>query len=158
MGRPIVVKGDPVRGTDTHNVTGTTGSPPVPYTGVADYAYKGAITDATSDFVRIGGTPVALTTSRSTLDPGETAPPAGGHYGPAGSNFQPAGPNTPTVTITDTPLGTGTPGAGAGSALLTVDGTPVLLDGDAIDTCTGVGATAGSTVTAQGQDFVRCSN
>jgi hypothetical protein len=157
MGRLAVVEGDPVRGTDTHNVTGTIGSPPAPYTGVGDYAYRGSITGGTSGFVRIGGLPVALATSSSTLDPGETAPPAGGHYGPAGGTFRPSGPSTPTLVIADTPLGTGTPGAGAGSALLTVDGTAVLLDADPVDTCSGVGATAGSSVTARGQDFVRCS-
>jgi len=161
MGKLVVVKGDPVSGTDTHNVTGTATNPAappptVPYTGVADFAYNGAITGQLSDFVTIGGIPVALMTSRSTLNPGEDTPPAGGHSGPKGANFIPATPVpiAGSLSITDAPLGTGAPNAGAGSALLTVGGAKVLLDADKIDTCSGVGALADSTVSAQGQDFV----
>ena len=161
MGKLVVVKGDPVEGTDTHNVTGQAtnpGAPPptVPYTGVADFAYNGAMTGQLSSFVSVNGDPVALVDSRSTLNEGEAAPPAGPHSGPKGSNFVPAAPAPipTTISITDTPLGTGVPNAGAGSALLTVDNVKVLLDADTIDTCSGVGGTAGSTVTAQGQDFV----
>jgi len=80
----------------------------------------------------------------------------------SGTNFVPAtGTTVPTPTaqiqIVDTPLGTGAPNSGAGSGLLTVDGTRVLLDGNEIDTCSGVGAKADSSVAAQGQDFVTCS-
>jgi hypothetical protein len=160
MGRLVVVRGDPVSGTDTHNVSGMTGSsPPVAYTGVGDYTYTGSVTDALSDFVTVGGVPVALVTSKSSLDPGQTVPPSGGHSGPAGSNFVPPAPapNPVTLSIVDSPLGTGVPNAGAGSGVLTVGGVKVLLDADEIDTCSGVGAPAGSTVTAQGQDFVTCS-
>lgn len=161
MGKLVVVKGDPVSGTDTHNVLGvaTNPSPPpptVPYTGVGDFTYNGAVTARLSDFVTIGGVPVAVVTSRSTLNTGEASPPAGKHSGPQGTNFVPPtpAPEPITLSITDTPLGTGVPNAGAGSALLTVGGAKVLLDADKIDTCSGVGATADSTVTAQGQDFV----
>jgi len=162
MGKLVVVKGDPVRGTDTHNVSGqaTNPAPPppptVPYAGVADFQYDGAVTGKLSDFVRIGGVPVALVSSRSALNPGEDAPPAGKHSGPQGTNFVPPTPVpvASTLSITDAPLGTGAPNAGAGSAVLTVGGVKVLLDADKIDTCSGVGKTADSTVTAQGQDFV----
>jgi len=162
MGKLVVVKGDPVSGTDKHNVTGLAIPPPPnsPYTGVGDFAYNGAITGQLSDFVTIGAVPVALVTSRSTLNTGEDIPPAGKHSGPQGTNFFPSTPapdtstGPPFLSITDTPLGTGVPNAGAGSALLTVGGVKVLLDADEIDTCSGVGAKAGSTVTAQGQGFV----
>ena len=49
------------------------------------------------------------------------------------------------------------PNAAAGSSLLTVGGAKVLLDGDKIDTCDGLGVKANSTVTAMGQSFVSCS-
>jgi hypothetical protein len=161
MGKLVVVKGDPVSGTDTHNASGqaTNPSPPPPtvaYTGTADFQYDGAVTGQLSDFVRIGGVPVALVTSRSTLNPGEDTAPSGKHSGPQGRNFVPTAPVpvASTMSITDTPLGTGVPNAGAGSAVLTVGGVKVLRDADKIDTCSGVGKKAGSTVTAQGQDFV----
>ncbi|GIH14144.1 hypothetical protein [Rugosimonospora africana] len=158
MGKLVVVKGDPVSGTDKHNVSGQTStSPPVAYTGVGDYTYTGSITDALSDFVTIGGVPVALLTSHSSLDPGEDAPPTGGHSGPTGSNLVPAGANPISLSITDSPLGTGVPNAGAGSGVLTVGGVKVLLDADKIDTCSGVPAPGKSTVTASGQSFVTCS-
>lgn len=158
MGTLVVVKGDPVQGTDKHNVSGSTDTnPPVAYTGVGDFEYDGAITDKLSDFVRIAGVPVALVTSRSSLNQGEGSP-AGKHGGPQGSNFSPVAPPPKplTLSITDD-IGIGVPNKGAGSAVLTVNGVKVLLDADKIDTCSGVGAKAGSTVTAQGQDFVTCS-
>jgi hypothetical protein len=159
MGKLVVVKGDQVQGTDTHNVKGFVKSPPTPppdYAGTGDFKYNGAVTAQLSDFVRIGGVPVALVTSHSALNPGEGTPPAGKHSGPQGTNFVPQTPEpaASTLSITDTPLGTGVPNAGAGSALLTVGGVKVLLDADKIDTCSGVGAKADSTVTAQGQNFV----
>ncbi|MEU1390954.1 MULTISPECIES: hypothetical protein [unclassified Nonomuraea] len=164
MGRPVVVKHDPVRGTDQHNVTGqaTNPAPPpptVPYIGVGAFDYVGAITDQVSDLVTIAGVPVALVTSRSTLDPGQTAP-AGRHAGPQGGAFvPPAPPPVPaTLTISDAPLGTGVPNAAAGSALLTIGGVKVLLDGDLIDTCSGIGAPAGSKVSARGQSYVTCTD
>ena len=161
MGRLVVVKGDPVSGTDKHNVSGqaTNPSPPPPtvsYTGVADFNYDGAVTAQLSDFVRIGGVPAALATSHSALNAGEDTAPAGKHSGPQGTNFvlpTPV-PVASSLSITDTPLGTGVPNTGAGSVLLTVGGVKVLLDADKIDTCSGVSAKADSTVTAQGQNFV----
>lgn len=170
MGKLVTVQGDPVQGTDKHNVSGVgpnPAAPPptLPYTGVGEFQYNGTVTGRLSDFVRIAGRLVALVTSQSSLDPGQDAPPVGKHSGPAGSGFVagatsqaltpiPAGP--PPLSITDD-IGTGVPNAGAGSALLTVNGVKVLLDTDKIDTCSGIGAPAGSTVTAQGQDFVTCS-
>jgi hypothetical protein len=159
MAKLVVVKGDPVEGTDTHKVTGSTSSsPPAPYAGTGDYKYHGSITGQLSSLVTIAGTPVALVTSRSSLNPGE-ASPAGAHGGPQGSNFKPAAPapNPVTVNIADAPLGTGVPGSGAGSGLLTVNGVKVLLDGDKLDTCGPSPTKAASAVTAQGQDFVTCS-
>ncbi|MER6144921.1 hypothetical protein ABT174_33625 [Streptomyces sparsogenes] len=160
MDKLVVVEGDPVNGKDTHKVTGsTTSSPPATYTGTADFVYSGSMTQAVSDLVRINGTPVALVTSRSTLPPAETLPPSGKHSGPQGSNFIPPAPAPQplTLVITDAPLGVGTPGAVAGSTLLTVDGVKVLLDGDPVDTCSGIGAPAGSKVSARGQSLVTCS-
>ena len=161
MSRRVIVENDPVRGTDTHNVSGSnTNVPPNPYTGTGDFDYDGAMTERLVDFVRIAGRAVAVVSSGSTLNTGQDVRPAGKHSGPTGSNFKPAAPapNPATLNITDVPLGSGVPNAGAGSALLTVDGIKVLLDADEIDTCSGVGATAGSTVTATGQDFVTCSS
>jgi hypothetical protein len=161
MSKLVIVENDPVRGTDTHNVTGSdTSTPPNPYAGTGDFDYDGAMTDRLSDFVRIAGTAVAVVSSGSTLNTGEDVAPAGKHSGPMGSNFTPAAPapNPVTLQITDAPLGAGVPNAGAGSALLTIDGVKVLLDSDQIDTCSGVGAKAGSMVAATGQDFVTCSS
>jgi hypothetical protein len=151
MGKFVVVEGDPVAGADTHNVSGMT-AVPAPYVGTADFSYVGAITGQLSDFVRIDGVAVALVSSRSSLNEGEEAP-GGKHFGTSGSNFQPSDVDlTKPVQIMDKPLGTGAPGAGAGSGLLTVNGVEVLLDADPIDTCGGSGS-----VTASGQDFVSCS-
>jgi hypothetical protein len=168
VGVLVVVKGDAVEGTDKHNVSGLgpNPSPPPPptvaYSGVGDFEYHGAVSDRLSELVQIGGIPVALVTSKSSLNSGEKAPPAGKHSGPQGSNFVPSPttqaplPTEATLSITDD-VGTGVPSADAGSGLLTVGGVKVLLDGDAIDTCSGVGGLKGSTVTAEGQDFVSCS-
>src|SRR5262245_46676941 len=130
MAKLIVVEGDPVQGTDTHNVAGlgpNPAAPPptAPYIGTGRYQYVGKMTDSLSTFVKIGGKPVALVTSKSSLNPGETAPPAGGHSGPAGSGFVAGAGSTAltptpiTLSITD-PIGTGVPNAGAGSSLLTI--------------------------------------
>jgi hypothetical protein len=162
MGKLVVVRGDTVAGADKHNVSGMATNPPppptVPYTGVGSYKYAGSMTDGLSTFVRIGGKPAALVTSKSSLDPGETVPPTGGHSGPAGSGFVPPTPPPipSTLMITDQ-IGIGVPNASAGSALLSVGGTKVLLDGDQMDTCDGTGGKANSTVTAVGQSFVSCS-
>jgi hypothetical protein len=160
MSRLVIVENDPVRGTDTHNVSGFDSSaPPNPYTGTGDFDYDGAMTERLVDIVRIAGLAVAVVSSGSSLNTGQDAPPVGKHSGPMGSNFTPTAPppNPVTLRITDAPLGAGVPNAGAGSVLLTIGGVKVLLDTDEIDTCSGVGATAGSTVTATGQDFVTCS-
>lgn len=160
MGRLVTVQGDPVRGTDTHKVSGPANtSPPSTYIGTGDFTYSGSVTDALSSLVTINGRPIALVTSRSTLDPGEDTAPTGGHSGPRGSNFLPLtpAPQVPLLKITDTPLGRGVPNAAAGSALLTVEGAKALLDNDPVDTCSGVGALAGSKVTAKGQKLVTCS-
>jgi len=161
MTKKIVVEQDAVTGTDKHNVagTGTIASPPgtAPYAGFADFDYAGKMTGKLSDFVSIGGKPVALVTSESSLDPGESAPP-GKHAGISGKNFVPPAP-TPiaaTINITD-PIGKGVPGAAAGSAFVTIGGVKLLLDGDPIDTCDGLSIPGNSSVTASHQDFVSCS-
>jgi hypothetical protein len=164
MGKLVVVEKDPVTGKDKHKVQGDATNPAappptIPYAGIGDFDYKGAITGKLSDFVTIDGQPVALVSSESTLDPGEDAPPAGKHSGPQGSNFVPPSPAPIAITLSikDSPLGTGTPNSGAGSGVLTIGAVKVLLDADKIDTCSGVGAPAGSSVAAAGQDFVTCS-
>lgn len=166
MAKLITVENDKVEGTDKHNVTGTGPNPAAPppsapFSGIGDFQYKGKMTDALSDFVTIGGKPVALVDSKSSLNPGETAP-GGGHHGASGSNFVPGAgstaltPTTATLSITDT-IGEGTPSSIAGSGFVTIGGTKVLLDGDKIDTCDGMSVPMNSTVTAEGQDFVNCS-
>jgi uncharacterized Zn-binding protein involved in type VI secretion len=160
----LVVEGDPVQGTDKHTVMGQAKnpSPPpptVPYQGVGSFTYEGAMRERLSDLVRIDGAPVALTTSKSRLNVGEDVPLTGRHSGAKGSGFDPAEPAPITdalLKITD-PIGEGAPSADAGSGLVSVGGHPVLLDGDAIDTCDGLGGTANSTVTSSTQDFVRAS-
>ncbi len=165
MGTLIVVDGDKVEGTDMHSVSGdatnpAAPSPPptVPYVGVAYFDYKGKMTDELSDFVNIGGEAVAVFASKSSLDPGEDAPPAGKHSGPQGSNFIPPAPVPipPTLSIDD-PVGEGVPSATAGSSFVSINGSAVLLDGDSIDTCDGLSIPMNSTVTAENQDFASCS-
>jgi uncharacterized Zn-binding protein involved in type VI secretion len=135
------------------------------FVGIGSYKYNGSMTDSLSTFVQIGGKPVALVTSKSSLNPRETAPPTGGHSGPAGSGFTPGAGSVattpsplgpPLLRITDV-VGTGVPNAAAGSAPLTIGGVKVLLDGDKIDTCDGTGSKGNSNVTAGGQSFVSCS-
>jgi uncharacterized Zn-binding protein involved in type VI secretion len=163
MSKLITVDGDKVEGTDKHNVAGTATVPPptggtAPYTGVADFDYKGKMADALSDFVNIGGKAAAIVTSKSRLNPGEDTP-AGKHHGMQGSGFVPPGPNKPmeaTMSITD-PVGEGKPSSTAGSSFVNIGGDAVLLDGDKIDTCDGLSIPMNSTVTAQNQDFVSCS-
>lgn len=157
----LAVDGDPVEGTDTHTVQGTGKLPngtPTLGTWTGSFTYTGSMTDALSDFVSIGGDAVAVTSSASSLDPGEDIPPTGGHSGPKGTNFKPLPPvpEKKTLFITD-PIGTGTPGSAAGSGFVRIGGDPVLLDGDPIDTCDGTGATGNSSVTASTQDFVTAS-
>ena len=163
MGKLITVDGDKVEGTDKHNVSGlaqppSTPPPTVNYTGVADFDYKGKMTDELSDFVNIGGKAVATVSSKSSLNPGEDTP-AGKHHGMQGSSFVPPGPNKPieaSMSITD-PIGEGVPSSTAGSSFVNIGGDAVLLDGDKIDTCDGLSIPMNSTVTAQNQDFVSCS-
>ncbi|MCK4764132.1 MAG: hypothetical protein KAW12_18175 [Candidatus Aminicenantes bacterium] len=165
MGKLIVVENDTVEGTDKHNVSGNatnTAPPPAPptiaYSGFGDFDYVGQMTGELSDFVSIGGKPVALKTSTSSLNIGEDVAPVGKHSGPAGKNFvlpSPA-PITPSLSISD-PIGEGNPNVISGSSFVKVDGVEVLLDGDKIDTCDGMSVPMNSTVTAENQDFVSCS-
>ena len=172
MGKAVVVQGDSVKGKDTHNVVGVGPNPAFPpppptvtFVGTGSYTYTGSMTDSLSTFVQIGGKPVALVTSKSSLNPNETAPPTGGHSGPAGSNFAPGALSVAKLPLTLGPplliikdvIGTGVPNAAAGSALLTIGSVKVLLDGDKIDTCDGTGSKGNSNVTASGQSFVSCS-
>ena len=165
VGKLIVVEHDKVEGTDKHKVTGTgpgPSSPTDPYIGIGDFDYRGKITDQLSDFIKIGGKPVAKKDSKSSLDPGEDTPPTGKHSGPMGSNFVPDStstaptPKKSTLSITD-PIGEGNPNAASGSSFVKIDDVKVLLDGDKIDTCDGMGTLGNSTVTAENQDFVSCS-
>ena len=161
MSKRVVVQRDKVTGTDTHNVKGlqSAGSPPPTYTGTDQYDYAGKMTDQVSDFVSVDGKPIALKTSKSSLNPGESVPPTGRHSGPGGKkNFNPSSPapNPTSLQITDT-ISEGKPNSSAGSSFVTVGGVAILLDGDKIDTCDGTGQTGNSTVTSENQDFVSCS-
>jgi hypothetical protein len=156
----FVVEGDAVQGVDRHKVKGdaTSASGTVPYLGVGKFTYEGTMSGRLSDFVSVNGVPVALTSSRSRLKAGEDLFPTGRHTGPRGSGFDPTNPGLIplSLTILD-PIGEGVPSADAGSGLVSVGDQQVLLDGDAIDTCDGLGGTANSTVTSSAQDFVRAS-
>jgi hypothetical protein len=155
MGKLVVVQGDAVTGTDTHPVTWVS-PPPASLTvpGTADYQYVGSITDQLSTFVTIGGKPVALVTSQSSIKPGA----AGGHVAALGKNLTPPAPPPTPGSLIFAPLivGVGKPNAGSGSSLLKIGGVKVLLDADKMDTCDGTGS-GNSTVAASGQSFVTCS-
>ena len=158
MSKLLVVKGDPVDGTDTHNVSGldTTTPTPAAYTGTGDYKYKGEVKTGLSDFVTVAGTPLAVVTSGSDLRTDGKID----HQALSGSNFTPKSPPPNKATLVFVPptgVGPGKPNASAGSALLTVDGAKALLDGDAFDTCGITGGEKSSTVKANGQAFVTCS-
>ena len=156
MAELLVVKDDPVDGTDTHLVTGMfmAGSPPPAYSGAGDYDYLGAVAGGLSTLVRIDGVPLAVVTSTSSLRPAGTSK----HVASAGGNFVPAGPNTGTLLFSPaTGVGDGAPSASAGSSLLTVDGVKALLDGDTFDTCTIPGGKAKASVQAKGQSWVTSS-
>jgi hypothetical protein len=163
MGKLIVVENDKVEGTDKHNVSGdaTNPAPPpptVPYAGVGDFDYIGKMTGQLSDFLKIDSKSAALKDSKSSLNPGQSNPPAGKHSGPMGTNFvlpTPV-PIPATLKINDT-IGEGKPSATSGSTFVKVAGVAILLDSDKIDTCDGLSIPMNSTVTAQNQDFVSCS-
>jgi hypothetical protein len=159
----IVVENDKVEGTDKHNVSGDATNPAappptVPFVGIGDFDYVGKMTSDLSDFVSIDGIPMALKSSKSSLDPGEGS--IGKHSGPMGSNWVPPPPAPqpipPTLSISDS-VGEGNPSSNAGSAFVKVDGVKVLLDGDSIDTCDGMSIPMNSAVTSENQDFVSCS-
>ncbi len=164
MGKKVVVENDEVEGKDTHTVAGnalTSSTPPVtvPFTGKGDFDYKGKMTDALSDFVRIDGKPVATVQSRSSLNPGETAP--GGGHDPDSGSITPLAPTgvTPvekSMSLTDA-VGEGKPSASAGSGFVKVGGQNLLLDGDPLDSCGSLSNPMNSKVTASGQSFVSCS-
>jgi hypothetical protein len=162
MGTLIVVDGDKVEGTDKHNISGSGYDSAIPgtgtFTGIADFDYKGAMTDQLSDFVSIGGKAVALVTSQSSLDPGEDS--AGGHAASSAKNITIIAPTTVasgTATSINDSIGTGKPSAGTGSTFVKAGGTALLLDGDSIDTCDGLMIPMNSSITASEQDFVSCS-
>ena len=164
MGTLVIVEGDAVEGTDKHNVSGTGTDSAIPgpgsFTGFAEFDYKGSMTDELSDFVSIDGKPVALVSSKSSLDPGEDS--IGGHSPLSAKNITALvpptiTPGTETVTSITDPIGTGIPSAGTGSTFVKVGGDAFLFDGDSIDTCDGFSVPMNSTVTSSNQDFVSCS-
>jgi hypothetical protein len=155
MAKLVVVRNDPVDGTDTHPVTGQTNTnPPATYAGTGEYGYQGAVTEGLSDFVTVGGAAVALVTSTSTLRQDGTS----AHEAASGKNFTAPPPITSTLEfVSSKGVGDGTPSEGAGSTLLTAGGQKVLLHGDSFDTCGIDGGKASSTVAADGQDLLTCS-
>lgn len=158
MGKLVIVRNDSVEGTDTHPVSGsaTSGNATVPYAGAAGFDYHGRVTRQLSDFVRVGGAPLGVKSSRSALNPGETA--TGGHAGPSGKNFQPTAPAPIPSTMQITgDIGEGRPSATAGSRFVSAGGSPVLLDADRFDTCGPAAGAANSAVSAVTQNFVSCS-
>ncbi len=160
MGKLIIVESDKVQGTDKHNVSGSnTSSPPTAYSGMGDFDYAGKMTMQLCAFIKIDGKPVALKTSKSSLNPGETAPPLGKHSNLLGKNWNPATPPPNPVTLTLVGVtGEGSPDSGAGSKFVTAGGVALLLDGDKISTCDSTTPmNMNSAVTSQGQSFVFCS-
>ncbi len=163
MGKLIVIENDKVEGTDKHNVSGDgtiPGPPPstVPSSWIGDFDYAGKMTEELSGLVSIDGAPVALKNSKSSLNPGEDAAPIGKHSGPAGKNLLPPAPVPIPLTLSiDDQIGEGNPSAVSGSRFVKIEGVEVLLDGDKIDTCDGLSVPMNSTVTAENQAFVCCS-
>ena len=160
MGKLVIVENDKVEGTDKHKVLGlqAAGSPPPAYSGFGQFDYIGKMTEQMSDFVTIDGKPVALKNSKSALNSAEDIAPTGKHSGPMSKDFIPLAPapNTDSLQITD-PIGTGNPSVTSGSLFVKIDSIEILLDGDKIDTCDGLGVPMNSIVTADNQDFVFCS-
>lgn len=161
MGKLIIVENDKVAGTDKHNVAGNATNPAappptVPYKGVGDFDYVGKMTGDLSDLVKIAGKPVATKESKSALNLGEDT--SGKHAGLKGKNFVPPTPQpiAATLKITDK-IGEGKPSATSGSSFVKINGVAVLLNDDKIDTCDGLEIPTNSTVTAENQDFVCCS-
>jgi len=168
MGTLIIIEGDKVEGTDKHNVSGTGTMPASPNpildtpfpAGIADFDYKGSMTDELSEMVSVDGTAIALVSSKSSLDPGEDS--TGGHGTSSAKNILPTPPPPITpgtekvLSILD-PIGEGNPSSGSGSSFVKVDGDAILLDSDSIDTCDGLSIPMNSTVTSENQDFVSCS-
>jgi hypothetical protein len=157
--KKIIVKGDPVTGSDNHEVSGTGNDPstgsPVAGKWKGTYSYAGTMTEALSDFMTIQDDPVAVVVSRSSLD-GTSHVPA------SGTGFAPVPPTTPPVpnpalspmAFTKT-VGAGAPRTGAGSSFVTVNGaTAVLLDADRIDTCGEERGSGNSEVKSSKQSFV----
>jgi uncharacterized Zn-binding protein involved in type VI secretion len=153
----VIIKGDPVSGSDTHEVGGSGVDPntgaTVTGTWKGDYSYDGTMTGALSDLVTIHGAPVALDDSRSSLR-------SDSHLPASGTNFSQVPPTTPPVPNTALPLsftktvGTGAPTAAAGSSFVTVRGKAVLLHGDTLDTCGDERGSGNSSVNSAGQSFV----
>jgi hypothetical protein len=151
VAKRVIVRNDPVTGSDIHSVAGQgtdSSGAPVPYQGKGTYPYDGAMTDGLSDLVTIGGAPIAVVTSGSSL--------RGGHAPAGGQPFVPPASPTPTpATLTFTAaVGPGTPTAGAGSSFVAVAGQFVLLEGDTLDTCGAEKGRGNSSVASTQQDFV----
>jgi hypothetical protein len=160
VAKRVIVEGDPVKGTDTHGVTGMATVPPptgsTAYTGTATYSYDGTMTDALSDFVTIGGAPVATVASRSALSSNHVAADGGAPFNPPET---PAlKPEPSTFQLTATVLGAGTPSDGAGSSFVTIGvgdaKAAVLLHEDKINTCGDERGSKNSTVESTVQSFV----
>ncbi len=120
--------------------------------------YIGKITDSLSAFVKIGGKPVAVVTSKSLAESWRDRAAGGRTLRGRGQQLSAAcacaNPHQPFDYRRDRHGRTERLG---GSGVLTIGGVKVLLDGDKIDTCDGLGTPANSTVTAAGQSFVNCS-
>jgi len=163
MGKLVVVLNDAVKGKDKHNVVGQAQNPApippvIPYVGIGTFDYEGKMLLQLSDFVRINGKPVAIKTSQSMLNPQEPIPPVGKHSGPQGKMFIPPVPKPIEITLNIIdPIGIGKPSVIAGSSFVKINGIPVLLDKDKMDTCDGLMIPMNSTVTASNQNFVSCS-
>lgn len=155
MGQKIIVDGDAVTGTCTHNVKGTDSSSGSPCSGTADYTYNGKMDAQLSDFVTIAGQAVALINSQSHLNPGET----GSNHLASASTINPPTPSTCVIEsfVGLSNIGVGQPHSSAGSTFVTVGGTAVLLDSDKMDTCGNQTNSGGSSVASSKQSFVACS-
>ncbi|MBZ0288219.1 MAG: hypothetical protein K8I30_11440 [Anaerolineae bacterium] len=150
MAKKVIVQNDVVSGTCKHAYAGQDASS-APCNGTGDYSYSGKMDAQLSDFVTIGGKPMALKTSQSHLPSGDPA-----HLATAATVKNPAS-CTPASFTTLLTVGLGKPNSAAGSTFVTVGGTAVLLDSDKMDTCGEETNNGASSVASSQQTFVNCS-
>ncbi|RMD99110.1 MAG: hypothetical protein D6814_06185 [Calditrichaeota bacterium] len=171
MAKLIVVENDVVSGVDKHSVYGTNNSSGSPVMAQFSYDFSGKVVEKSggNDFVTIAGKIVItkgnnecpqmvdhMMANDKGTDP-VTFETWSSSNAPAGFGFVVGGAPLPNE-----PDNNGENNSDAGSSFVTIEGAPVILDGDPFDTCNAVGTSnsgraKNSTVEASNQDFVTVS-